>query len=58
MLPPGLFERSSAMSHPLDGDGASTPPFDTARADALMEACGIDVMLVCSKHNVAYLLGG
>ena len=33
-------------------------PFDTARADRLMEEAGIDVLLATSKHNAGYLLGG
>ena len=33
-------------------------PFDTKRLDALMDKAGIDVLLVTSKHNVQYLLGG
>ena len=33
-------------------------PFDVARVDRLMEEAGIDVLLVTSKHNVRYLLGG
>ncbi len=33
-------------------------PFDAARLDGLMEEAGIDVLLVTSKHNVQYLLGG
>ena len=33
-------------------------PFDTAKLDALMDRAGIDVLLVTSKHNVQYLLGG
>jgi len=33
-------------------------PFDTARLDGLMEAAGLDVLVVTSKHNVQYLLGG
>jgi len=38
---------------------ASRPaPFDTAKLDALMDRAGIDVLLVTSKHNVQYLLGG
>jgi hypothetical protein len=35
-----------------------TAPFDTARLDRLMDEAGIDVLLVTSKHNVQYLLGG
>jgi Xaa-Pro dipeptidase len=33
-------------------------PFDTNRADRLMEEAGIDVLLATSKHNTQYLLGG
>jgi Xaa-Pro aminopeptidase len=33
-------------------------PFDTARLDRLMDDAGIDVLVVTSKHNVQYLLGG
>jgi Xaa-Pro aminopeptidase len=35
-----------------------TAPFDTARLDRLMDEAGIDLLLVTSKHNVQYLLGG
>ena len=37
---------------------ASTIPFDTARLDRLMDEAGMDVLVVNSKHNVQYLLGG
>ena len=33
-------------------------PFDTTRADRLMEEAGIDILLANSKHNTRYLLGG
>ena len=33
-------------------------PFDAARLDRLLEDAGIDVLLVTSKHNIQYLLGG
>jgi Xaa-Pro aminopeptidase len=33
-------------------------PFDTDRVDRLMDDAGMDVLLVTSKHNVQYLLGG
>jgi Xaa-Pro aminopeptidase len=36
----------------------ATAPFDTARLDRLMDEAGLDVLLVTSKHNVQYLLGG
>jgi Xaa-Pro aminopeptidase len=35
-----------------------TAPFDTARLDRLMDEAGFDVLVVTSKHNVQYLLGG
>ena len=37
--------------------GASIP-FDTERLDALMDEAGLDAVLVTSKHNIQYLLGG
>ena len=37
---------------------AAMPPFDTALLDRLMQERGLDVLLVSSKHNVQYLLGG
>src|SRR5437588_3506192 len=33
-------------------------PFDAARLDNLLAEAGIDALLVTSKHNVQYLLGG
>jgi Xaa-Pro aminopeptidase len=39
-------------------DTVKPAPFDTARLDALLEDEGIDVLVVTSKHNVQYLLGG
>lgn len=35
-----------------------TPPFDHRHLDELMEAAGLDALVVTSKHNVQYLLGG
>jgi Xaa-Pro aminopeptidase len=37
---------------------ASAIPFDAARLDRLMDEAGMDVLVVNSKHNVQYLLGG
>jgi Xaa-Pro aminopeptidase len=34
------------------------PPFDSALLDRLMELADIDLLLVTSKHNVQYMLGG
>lgn len=33
-------------------------PFDSRLLDRLLESAGIDVLLVTSKHNIQYLLGG
>ena len=33
-------------------------PFDAGRLDTLMEDAGIDALVVTSKHNIQYLLGG
>jgi Xaa-Pro aminopeptidase len=33
-------------------------PFDNARLDRLLDEAGIDILMVTSKHNVQYLLGG
>ena len=33
-------------------------PFDAARLDNLLEEAGLDAVLVTSKHNIQYLLGG
>ena len=33
-------------------------PFDTAKLDRLLGDAGVDALLVTSKHNVQYLLGG
>ena len=33
-------------------------PVDLGQLDELMEAAGIDVLLVTSKHNLRYMLGG
>lgn len=33
-------------------------PFDSKRLDLLMDDAGVDVLLITSKHNVQYMLGG
>ena len=40
------------------GDSGLALPFDQHHLDALLDAAGIDVLLVTSKHNIQYLLGG
>jgi Xaa-Pro aminopeptidase len=39
-------------------DKARGIPFDNAKLDGLLEEAGIDVLVVTSKHNIQYLLGG
>lgn len=46
------------MDGELPSTGASLEVPNLARIDDLMEAAGLDVLLVTSKHNVQYLLGG
>jgi Xaa-Pro aminopeptidase len=41
------------LSHPI-----AYPAPDLARIDRLMDEAGLDALLVTSKHNVQYLLGG
>jgi Xaa-Pro aminopeptidase len=45
-------QRAGAVS------AATSAPFDTGTLDALMEEGGLDALVVTSKHNVQYLLGG
>ncbi len=33
-------------------------PFDNKRLDKLLEAADVDILLVTSKHNIQYMLGG
>src|SRR5687768_5317055 len=37
---------------------SSGAPFDTGKLDSLMEEWDLDVLLVSSKHNISYFLGG
>lgn len=37
---------------------AAALPFDAGKLDRLMEAAGLDAVLVSSRHNIQYLLGG
>ncbi len=36
----------------------SKPPFDTELLDRLMDEAGLDLLIMTSKHNVQYALGG
>ena len=42
----------------MDTDATRALPYSFAKLDDLMEKAGIDVLLVTSKHNTQYLLGG
>jgi Xaa-Pro aminopeptidase len=48
----------SAMRSPATEKPRRRPPFDTRRLDALLDEAGIDVLVVSSKHNLQYLIGG
>ena len=37
---------------------ATSPPFDSARLDALLDEAGMDAVVISSKHNIQYLFGG
>ena len=36
----------------------ASPPFDSARLDALLDEAGMDAVVISSKHNIQYLFGG
>ena len=46
------------MAHVDTKPMAKPVPFDQAKLDGLMDKAGIDVLLLTSKHNIQYLLGG
>ena len=51
------------MNAPLDDTPAADPraanlPFDAKLLDRLLDEAGIDVLVVTSKHNIQYLIGG
>ena len=56
----GLDEQPTIASS-RGADAIAAPPsipFDPTRLDQLMEEAGIDALVVTSKHNIQYLLGG
>ena len=46
------------MAAVADAKAPKDLPFDAAHLDRLMDEAGLDVLVVTSKHNVQYLLGG
>src|SRR6202020_3427011 len=51
-------ERANGDSSRGTAGMAVSPPFDAERLDELLEEAGIDALVVTSKHNMQYLLGG
>src|ERR1700728_4316707 len=51
-----MTERPTALS--FVKAEATSPPFNTARLDALLDEAGIDALVISSKHNIQYLFGG
>jgi Xaa-Pro aminopeptidase len=51
---------SDVASVPAEKATSDRPPipFDVGRLDTLMDEAGIDALIVTSKHNIQYLLGG
>jgi Xaa-Pro aminopeptidase len=55
----GVERATIAASRATAPSAAPAPiPFDTRRLDELMRDADIDAMVVTSKHNIQYLLGG
>src|SRR5215213_10626150 len=53
-----LTKNSVADADAPGRSAAPIVPFDSGRLDRLMDDAGIDALLVTSKHNVQYFLGG
>src|SRR6185503_20443138 len=47
----------TAVARKHESAGLSVP-FDHDKLDSLMDEAGIDALIVTSKHNIQYLLGG
>src|SRR5258708_461108 len=47
-------------SNPGEAVPAATPavPFDIEKLDAILDRAGIDALIISSKHNLQYMLGG
>jgi Xaa-Pro aminopeptidase len=54
-----IEQPTTASSRAAGAIAPSAPiPFDTGRLDTLLEEAGVDALVVTSKHNIQYLLGG
>ena len=51
-----MTERPTALSFATAR--STSPPFDSARLDALLDEAGMDAAVISSKHNIQYLFGG
>jgi Xaa-Pro aminopeptidase len=51
-----MTERPTAQS--FAKAEAAAPRFDSARLDRLLDEAGMDAVVISSKHNIQYLLGG
>ena len=51
-----MTERPTALSFATAQ--STSPPFDTARLDSLLDEAGMDAAVISSKHNIQYLFGG
>jgi Xaa-Pro aminopeptidase len=51
-----MTESPTALS--LAKAEAASPPFDSARLDALLDEASMDAAVISSKHNIQYLFGG
>ena len=54
----GQFGEHVAGQDALHSAGPAEFPFNARKLEALLEEQGIDLLLVTSKHNIQYLLGG
>ncbi len=51
-------QESEGFAHRVEAAKSDAPPFDSAHLDELMDQAGLDALIVTSKHNIQYLLGG
>jgi Xaa-Pro aminopeptidase len=60
LIPTGVptVESGSTRAYRLTIAAMQSTPFSTAKLDTLLDESGLDVLLVTSKHNLQYLLGG
>ena len=52
------MNESRASLSSVTSKAAAAPRFDSARLDGLLDEAGMDAVVISSKHNIQYLLGG